>query len=538
MNRIITTILTLASALSLCSCGSKEETGGGNAAPEIVSTNPADGATDIADGKLAAVFTYDQNIKCTVANQKLITINPTAEIVSVGAYAANLTVNIDGLKTDTEYTITVPDGVVEGYKKDQDAASAVKISFKTKSAPLPPPPTNQEPVRKDNDAWKMAEKLGLGWNMGNHFDAFYNGTWAGDKFLYPDEECWGNPKCTRSTFTKLYAAGFRSVRIPITWLNYIGPAPEYKIDPVWMNRIIEVVGWARDAGLNVIINTHHDEDHYIGSESMGHRWLNIMDATTNSATNESVKAKIAGFWTNVANTFKNEGDYLIFESFNEINDGKWGGSSNTPQQAAVLNQWNQVFVDAVRATGGNNATRWLGVPTYCASPSQTRYFVMPTDPANHTMLAVHSYDPYDYTIGSKQYEQFGHTGAAGKKDGYEEKNLKEMFGSLYSNYINQGIPVYMGEFGCSMRTYGGTAWSFYKYYLEYFVKAAKTYGLSAFLWDNGAEGVGAEHHPYINHGTGDFIGHSEELVKIMVKAMTSTDSKYTLQSVYDNAPKQ
>lgn len=532
----IKTLIALAAIFSFVSCGTKEENSSEVPAPVLVSTSPAQGAQDLAAGKLSVVFTYDQNIKCTVANQKLITVSPKATIASVGAYSTNLTISLEDLAEGTEYTVTVPQGAVEGYKKEQKAAEAASVTFKTKEAELPPPSNNQEPVRKDNDAWKMAEKLALGWNLGNHFDAFYNYVGAGDKFLYPSETCWGNPKCTKATFTNLKAAGFTSVRIPITWLNYIGPGPEYKIDETWMNRIIEVVGWARDAGLNVIINTHHDEDHYYGNESMGHRWLDIMDATTNSATNQQIKDKIAGFWTNVANTFKKEGDYLIFEGFNEINDGKWGGSSNSAQQAAVLNEWNQVFVDAVRATGGNNATRWLGVPTYCASPSFTKYFTMPTDPANHTMLAVHCYDPYNFTIGDAQCEQFGHTGAAGKKDGYEEKNMRDMFGSLYANYINKGIPVYMGEFGCSMRDYGSTAWNFYKYYLEYFVKCAKTYGLSAFLWDNGNKGSGAEHHPYIDHGTGAFIGHSEELVKVMVKAMTSTDSKYTLDYVYNNAP--
>ena len=526
--------LTLAATLLAVACGEKpvEEVPSAEA-PKCVSTTPANGAEGIAyEGDLTVTITYDQNIKCLVADQSKIKIDNAAQIVKVNPYNTTLTLTINGLKGDTKYTVTVPDGIVNGFKENQDAAKGVSISFTTKSAPLPPTP-DPEPDPQDNDAWKQLEKLGLGWNMGNHFDAFYNGTWAGDKFLYPDETCWGNPKCTQSTFTGLRSAGFRSIRIPITWLKMIGDAPDYTINEAWMKRIKEVVGMARDAGLQVIINTHHDEDHYLGSESMGHRWLNIMQATTDEAVNTKVKEQIKGFWTNVANEFKNEGDYLIFESFNEINDGKWGGSSNTDKQSAVLNQWNQVFVDAVRATGGNNATRWLGVPTYCAGPTYIKYFVMPNDPAKHTMLAVHCYDPYDFTLAEGlPQKKWGHT----LGNNWDEKAIRDVLGTLNSNYIAKGIPVYLGEFGCSMREYNTVEWRCQKYYLEYFVKAAKTYGLPCFLWDNGNAGAGSEHHAYIDHGTGAYIGHSKELIDVMVKAMTNKDKSYTLDYIYDHAP--
>lgn len=504
-------------------------------APLFLSSVPANGAVDVEyQGQLNVVLTYDQNIKCATTDQKLITADNGATIEKVNAYMAGLTVTISNLKSKSDYTVTVPSGIIKGFKDNQKGAEGVTFRFTTKEGILPPEP-DKEPEREDNDAWRTLDRLGLGWNMGNHFDAFYNYAGAGNKFLWPDETCWGNPKCTRATFTKVAAAGFKSVRIPITWLNTIGEAPGYTIDQKWMDRIVEVVGWARDAGLQVIINTHHDEDHYYGSESMGHRWLNIIDATSDEAVNSAVKDKIRGFWTNVAETFKNEGDYLIFESFNEINDGRWGSSSNTNKQAAVLNQWNQVFVDAVRSTGGNNSERWLGVPTYAANPGLIKYFTMPDDPAGRTMLAVHCYDPYNYTLAEGlPQKRWGHT-----MNGYdEEKQLRDVFASLYANYIAKGIPVYMGEFGCSMREYNsnGKEWNNYLYYLEYYVKCSKTYGVPCLLWDNGNPGAGAEHHAYLDHGTGEFIGHSEDAVRVMVKAMYNTDKNYTLKTIYDNAP--
>lgn len=504
------------------------------AAPVLVSTKPDNGATEITGESIDVVFTYDQNIKILTANQERITVSPKAEITKINPYNTTVTITLSKLEAGTQYTVSIPSGAVEGFKQNQDAAAEAKLTFTTKKAEAKPNP-DVIPEKGSNDAWKMAEKLALGFNLGNHFDGFYNGTWAGDKFLYPDETVWGNDKCTEATFSAIYAAGFRSVRIPITWLKMIGDAPDYKIDEAWMSRIKEVVGWARDAGLNVIINTHHDEDHYLGSESLGHRWLNIMEATTNESINTEVKKKIKGVWTNIANEFKDEGDYLIFESFNEINDGKWGASANSSKQAQVLNQWNQVFVDAVRATGSKNETRWLGVPTYCASISFLKDFTMPEDPAKHTMLAVHSYDPYNFTLAEGlPQKKWGHTFNNNPSD---EKYIREQMSTLYVNFVEKGIPVYLGEFGCSMREYNTSEWRNYKYYLEYFVKAAKSYGIPALLWDNGNVGAGSEHHAYINHGTGAYIDHSKEVIDVMVKAMTNESKDYTLQSVYDNAPK-
>ena len=503
-------------------------------APVFLSSTPADGASDVEyQNILNLVLTYDQNVNCLTADQSLITVDNGATIDKVNAYQTQLTVSIGNLKGKTTYTVRIPSGIIRGFKTNQTPAKEVSVRFTTKETILPPPSEDIIPEPEDNDAWHQLEKLGLGWNMGNHFDAFYNYTGAGDKFLWPDETCWGNPKCTAETFKRLYQVGFRSVRIPITWLKTIGEAPDYKIDEAWMNRIAEVVGWARDAKLQVIINTHHDEDHYYGSEYMGHRWLNIIDATADANVNESIKSQIKGFWTNVAERFKNEGDYLIFESFNEINDGRWGSSSNTDKQAAVLNEWNQVFVDAVRATGGNNASRWLGVPTYAANTGLIKYFKMPEDPAGKTMLAVHCYDPYNYTLAEGLPQKYwGHISG----NPQDEKYIRDVFKSLYVNYISKGIPVYMGEFGCSMRDHSKTKdWNNYLYYLEYFVKCSKSYGIPCLLWDNGNRGAGSEHHAYIDHGTGKFIDYSEEPVKIMVKAMTNTDKNYTLQSIYDNA---
>ena len=542
-------LLAILSALAV-SCGKPggldpEE----DPAPELVSTSPENGASGLTATSLAVVFKFNQNIKCTMQAQQGITVNGGATIDRVNAYLTDLTVNLSGLTRGTLYTVYLPEGTVQGYKTNQKGSAAVSFSFSTKEPDPEPPGPGGDPEPKDNAAWQMMKTLGLGWNMGNQFDGYYNGSWAGDKEGYPDECAWqpgsndsekAKYKATQATFDKVKAAGFTSVRIPVSWLKMIGPAPDYKIDEAWMNRVYEVVGYAHNAGLNVIINTHHDENHGVNNN---YQWLDIKNAANNAELNTTIKATIKAVWTQIAEKFKDCGDWLVMEAFNELNDGGWGWSAdfraNPGKQCNILNEWNQVFVDAVRATGGNNATRWLGVPTYAANPEYTSYLVMPNDPAGKTMVSVHFYDPSDYTIGDAQYPEWGHTGAVGKKaTGGDEDHVKEVFGKLYANYVDKGIPVYIGEFGCSMRKKSDTrAWAFYKYYMEYVVKAARTYGLPCFLWDNGTGGEGQEQHGYIHHGTGAYIGNAKEIIDLIKKAWFTEGAGYTLDTVYANAPK-
>ena len=498
---------------TLCCCG--KENGGGSGepdttpAPTVITVTPASLSDPVEGGS------HDVTITAP--------FRPKVEIPSAAASWITLK---DGTWDKVKYTITVTltvaaNATYETREADltvtATGASAVtlKVSQEAKEKPVDPQPGDE------SDVIARARELGLGWNMGNHMDAIYNGV--------SNETAWGNPKATQATFTGVKAAGFTSVRIPVTWMGHIGEAPDYKIEDDWMNRVAEIVGYAESAGLNVILNTHHDEDHG------DNHWQHLKNAVDNAATNEEIKKEIAAVWTQIANKFKDKGDFLMLESFNELIYGtQWSSSSNTQKKCDVINEWNQVFVDAVRATGGNNASRWLGVPGYAASPNYLQYLTVPEDPAKKTMLAFHCYDPYDYTIGDKQLPDWGHTGTSYKNG---ENEIKNLFSSIYTNYVAKGVPIYMGEFGCSMRDKNNAkAWAYYLYYLEYVVKAAKTYHIPAFLWDNGAKGAGKECHAYIDHGTGKYIGNSEAPVKAMVKAWSNESSAYTLDSVYNSAP--
>ena len=367
--------------------------------------------------------------------------------------------------------------------------------------------------------------MGPGWNMGNHMDAISNGV-AG-------ETIWGNAKCTQATFDNVKKAGFKAVRICTTWTGHIGEAPAYRLEGKWLDRVAEIVGYAEKAGLVAIVNTHHDETY----------WLDISKAYNNNTQNEKVKDEIFCVWTQIARRFADKGEWLVFESFNEIQDGGWGWSAafqaNPDAQYKVLNDWNQVFVNAVRGAGGNNATRWLGIPGYAANPGFTiTGLVLPKDytNANRLMVAVHDYDPYNYTLNTPLVRQWGHTADKDKRcSDADEEGVVAVFDNLKKAYLDKNIPVYLGEMGCSR--HADEDFVYQQYYMEYFCKAAADRLLPMYLWDNGATGVGPEKHGYFDHGTGAFVDDkAKTLINLMVKAVTTKDPDYTLESVYNSAP--
>lgn len=369
-----------------------------------------------------------------------------------------------------------------------------------------------------------AARLGIGWNLGNHFDAYNNGV--------SGETAWGNPKATQATMNKVKAAGFSTVRIPVTWMGHIGAAPDYKIDEKWLNRVAEVVGYAEAAGLNAIVNMHHD-----GADSKN--WLDIKTAAKDPAVHQQILDQVSAMWRQIADKFKDKGDFLIFESFNEIHDGGWGWGENRNdggKQYQCLNEWNQAFVDAVRASGGENANRILGIPAYCTNVDiAVQTFKMPEDVVEgRLIMAVHCYDPYDYTLPATKSE-WGHTADESKKvSGNNEADLKRVFEKIYNNFIKKGIPVYMGEFGCVNRATAREQ-AFQQYYLKYYAKLAKTYFVPSIIWDNGAKGAGNEKHAFIDHGTGEYCSpEAKAAIEAMVDSYKNTLS---LEDVYNSAPK-
>ncbi len=369
---------------------------------------------------------------------------------------------------------------------------------------------------------EVLKAMGMGWNLGNQFDAYVN-----EK---SSETAWGQPAATQATFDKVAAAGIKTVRIPVTWMGHIGDAPDYKIEDAWLDRVAEVVGYAENAGLNAIINIHHD-----GSNS--EHWLDIKSCATNATKQKETVEKLSAMWRQIAEKFKDKGQFLIFEALNEIQDGGWGWGANRNdggKQYAAMNEWLKAFVETVRATGGNNADRWLGIPAYNTDIDLSEFLVLPDDPAHKLMVAVHYYAPYEYTL-EYQHQEWGHKAANGKTTNYgQEKDCQTQMKKMFDRYTSKGIPAYVGEMG-NVNRLNATNEKFRAYYFEYVAKCMHDNYMPAILWDNGVAKAGKECHGYFNHGTGEWMNnYSEQMIQVLVKAMTKEDADYTLQSVYDS----
>lgn len=404
--------------------------------------------------------------------------------------------------------------------------------------------SNQKESTEELSPIEYAQTLGIGWNLGNNLDA-----WAENGIAV--ETDWGNGLATQETFDAVAKAGYKSVRIPVTWIGHFGEAPDYTISKERMERVAEVAGYAKKAGLKAIVNIHHD-GHADGGHADKYTWLKVAEAAKDDSLNSAIKQQLAAIWTQIAERFKEEGDWLIFETLNEIHDGNWGNKAvmeNAEDQFRVLNEWNQTALDAIRATGGNNATRYVGIPGYVTQPwLTTETMKLPEDKVEgRLMVAVHSYDPWDYA-GSGKYSEWGHTSTVKDEQGnimYQngEEEYVKMLDNLYETYVKKGIPVYFGEFACVHRT-NERAEAFRKYYLEYVCKAMKDRQIVAFYWDNGYEknrnnpDTDDDVFGLINHSTGKYILDGEEISRIMINAWGNEDPEYTLESIYNKAPKQ
>ncbi|MDR3344391.1 MAG: glycoside hydrolase family 5 protein [Oscillospiraceae bacterium] len=311
------------------------------------------------------------------------------------------------------------------------------------------------PVIPDTPAFAFAAELGVGWNMGNALEATIPG-FAGAE----TETLWGSPKITKAVVDKVKAAGFSTVRIPITWAPHLGPAPDYTIDAAWLDRVQEVVDFSYGNGLYTIINMHHDDM----------TWF-IPDPQHEDATT----AEFTKLWEQIAARFEPYGDHLIFEAANEPRVVgsllEWAGG--TPSQHKVVNRLNRAFVDVVRRSGGNNAERWLLLPTYAASCESTALRAMeaPTDP--HALVSIHAYYPRKFT--SDKY--MDHSTWSERDSKALQKKLRE----IYRLFIAKGVPVYMGEFGAVAKDNDAERAA----YITEFRGTLRSYGISCGIWDNG-----------------------------------------------------
>ena len=471
-------------------------------APALVGQTPSVESEVLLYGEKIITVKFDKNIGFATKNTDKITLNgtPVKKALVLGV-SDELTVTAD-VNFDKTQTLVIPAGLIvgpEGKVYDQD----ITLTWSIKDLP-------------NNDATAMTQKLGWGWNLGNHFDTS-DMTWG----------YWDGATPSAALFQSLAAAGAKTVRIPTTWTNHMTNGV---IDDAYLTEVAGVVDLAIAAGLNVVLNTHHDSFE-----------TDLGNAADDAAVAQADSALIVDLWTQVATKFASYGEQLIFETFNEVHAGDdWGTGSDA--QFALLNTWNQYAVDAIRATGGNNATRWIGVSGYAANIDLTlAHLVLPEDPAKRIMVGVHCYDPYAFCLhpmnddGSVAVNSWGHNADPAKSvAGANEEYVIAQLYKLRTAYIEKGIPCYLGEYGCVIQT-TDKANAFRKYYLEFFCRAANLAGLPMFIWDNNVSTGGNESNGYVDHSTGNLIGDAD-LVPMMVKACTSTDNSYFFPTIWNNSP--
>ncbi|OQB02523.1 MAG: Endoglucanase A precursor [Spirochaetes bacterium ADurb.Bin215] len=337
-------------------------------------------------------------------------------------------------------------------------------------APLPDPAPEsyrEESVSPETadftlSALEFVENLGAGWNLGNTLDAYV----AGQTGLNT-ETSWGQPVTTQDMMAGLKASGLTTVRIPITWHNHVDSA--FTVDEAWMDRVIEVVNYALDEDLYVIINIHHDneKDVYFPDELHAARSMEF----------------VTRIWKQVALMFRNYDERLIFEILNEprltgyANEWNWSDSDSELRTAAeIIGELEQSALDAIRDTGSNNENRYVMITPYVASPwaAKSGYFVIPDDSATDKLiLSVHAYTPYVFAMQSPGVSTFT-TAHQGEIDSF--------MGQLNTKFVQGlGMPFIIGEYGATNKNNLDDRDEWFSYYCT---KAA-SYGMTTILWDNG-----------------------------------------------------
>ena len=321
---------------------------------------------------------------------------------------------------------------------------------------------------RDITTMELVREMGVGINLGNTFESA--GSWISPTGVTAYEQAWGSPIITRDMIKGYAECGFGVLRVPVAWSNMMGE--DYTIDATYLARVKQVVGWALEEGMYVILNIHWD----------GGWWS---DFAVDEKKDECMY-KYERIWTQLTEAFNNDyGDKLMFESLNEEGgwESIWNRYSNQGDKEKsfnLLNEINQNFVDIVRASGGNNAERHLLIAGYNTDFDLTcdPLYKMPDDPKNRCAVSVHYYTPSTFAI----LEADADWGKARTEWGSDADvaELDKYMTMMKETYIDKGIPVIVGEFGCS--TSNKTP-EMVRLYLTSVCKAAYDNGLCPVLWD-------------------------------------------------------
>ena len=308
----------------------------------------------------------------------------------------------------------------------------------------------------------FAKNFSRGWNLGNTLEAIGS------------ETAWGNPLTTQRLIDSVKAAGFNAIRIPVAWSRF-DDTSTYIIDTNWLNRVEEVVNYALNDSMYVIINEHWDEG-----------WIQ-----PTYSQQEYIRNRFETMWHQIAVHFRDYDNHLLFAGTNEImKEGDYGAP--TEEYYTVQNGFNQLFVNTVRSTGGRNIYRYLVVQGFNTNIDYTvEYFADPEDVVeNRLMVEVHYYDPYNFTINSGSSLYVWGDDAPGSETWANEPWADAQFLKMKTNFIDNGYAVILGEYGAMARLNLGernnNIHAMYRlYWMQYITRSILQHGLVPFYWDSG-----------------------------------------------------
>lgn len=346
----------------------------------------------------------------------------------------------------------------------------------------------ESPLAEDSfeTAYDAVDKMLSGVNLGNGFDStsfkekeFLNGEngWIikyTNKTPEAWEIAWGQPVTTKELIKGIKEQGFNAVRVPVTWAEHID-FKTGKIDSAWLKRVKEVVDWVIEEDMYCLLNTHHDG----GTDG----WVEASDRAF-----EKYKSVYSKLYLNIGNTFKDYSEKLILCGTNEMisADDNWGNGS--AEAIRVVNQWNQLFVNCIRSTGGNNACRNLMIGTYCCSTEENnlKSFVKADDNYDkHLIMEVHIYTPKGFVWSKESWISNWTT----KWNSNFESEVKTEFSRVDKYAKKYDMPVIIGEWGTLSRRFpGNNGWEATTdaegaKFTSFFIKESRDRGFTSFYWD-------------------------------------------------------
>ena len=352
-------------------------------------------------------------------------------------------------------------------------------------------PFSVQAAKKDTTSFEdlnqsqIVEAMGPGWNLGNQLESVTDNV--------PEETNWGNPVITEKLIQSVKAAGFKSIRIPVSYFAKIDDDKDYTIDSKWLDRVQEVVDYCIKNDLYAVINIHGD-----GYNTIDGSWL-----LCNGKNQTEIKKKYKKVWKQIAERFKNYDEHLLFESMNEEFDGSY--SEPNKEYYQNINDYNQIFVDTVRKTGDNNTKRWLIIPGWNTNIDYTAGdygFKLPTDQYRNKsidkeeqriMISVHYYSPWDFCGGENcVITQWGNEADDPSKTSTtcDETYMKNQLNLMKTTFADKGYPVFIGEYGSIDKTSYDSENEYYRaYFSRKLCQLSRKNGCIPMYWDNGYNGV-------------------------------------------------